>query len=111
MTIPVDYSNPLTIPPPRSRASVDRRIPALSDGWTAADDLALMEGLFLGHGLGRIASDLGKTLGKVQDRFLQLRRAAVGEGPFTLTAQVMLLEIVRGQVDENNPNGENNEAP
>jgi hypothetical protein len=93
-----DYRNPLTIPPPRSRADVESRIPARPDGWTVADDLALMEGLFLGHGLGRIASDLGKPGGEVMGRFMQLRRAAAGEGPFTLTAQVMLLGIVRGRV-------------
>ncbi len=64
-------------------------------GWTESDDLALMEGLFRGLGLQAIGTAIGKPFGVTQDRFLQLRRAAVGNEPLTLTAQEHLLKIVR----------------
>lgn len=63
------------------------------DGWTCADDLALIQGLFRGDRLQVIGTALGKPFGTTQDRFLQLRRAAVGHGPMTLTAQERLLAI------------------
>ena len=65
------------------------------DGWTAADDLALMEGLFLGLGLQAIGTSIGKPFGEAQARFLALRKAAVGEGVLTLDAQTALLAAVR----------------
>jgi hypothetical protein len=67
----------------------------LPDGWTRADDLALMEGLFLGLGLQAIGSKIGKPFGAAQARFLALRKAAVGEGVLTLDAQTALLAAVR----------------
>lgn len=87
-----------TPPEPLTQAQIEARIPALPEGWTAQDDLALMEGLFKLVGLMRIAVSIRKPFDTVQERFLQLRRAAVeGPGPFTLSAQTALLEIVRGR--------------
>lgn len=40
---------------------------------------------------------LGYPDGATQDRFLALRKAAVGEGALSLTAQQALLEIVRAR--------------
>jgi hypothetical protein len=81
---------------PLTRAEIADRIPAYPDGWTAQDDVALMEGLFKLVGLMQIALHIKKPYDAVQARFLQLRSAAVrGIGPFTLTAQSRLLDIVR----------------
>ncbi len=83
---------------PLTRAQIEARIPAPPVGWTAQDDLALMEGLFKLVGLMRIAVSMGKPFDAVQERFLQLRRAAVeGAGPFSLSAQTDLLKIMRGR--------------
>ncbi len=64
-------------------------------GWTAQDDVALMEGLFRGLGLQAIGTSIGKPFGATQARFLALRKAAVAEGPLTIDAQTALLRIVR----------------
>ena len=66
-----------------------------ADGWTAADDVALMEGLFMGLKLAQIGIPRGKTIAEMQARFLALRKAAVGEGVLTLDAQTALLAAVR----------------
>lgn len=65
-------------------------------GWSRADDLAMMEGLFMGLGLGRIGTQIGKSLEEMQGRFLALRKIAMGdELAFTLSAQTALLNAVR----------------
>ena len=69
----------------------------LPDGWTRADDLELMEGLFMGLKLAQIGIPRGKTIAEMQARFLALRKAAVGEGVLTLEAQKALLSIVRSR--------------
>lgn len=85
---------------PLTKAEIAERIPAYPDGWTAQDDVALMEGLFKLVGLMRIAVSIGKPFDAVQARFLQLRSAAVkGPGPFSLTAQSRLLEVVRERAE------------
>ena len=85
--------------PPReqlTKAEIADRFPALPEGWTAQQDLELVEGLFKFNALMRIAVSMGKPFDAVQDRFLQLRSAAVkGVGPFSLTAQSRLLEVAR----------------
>ncbi len=84
------------VPPALSKAEIAARFPELPEGWTAQDDLNLVEGLFKLVGLARIALSIGKTFDETQARFLQLRKAAVqGIGPFSLTAQSRLLEVVR----------------
>lgn len=95
MTLPTNFRNPMTEPAPFSRAEVEARFPVLPDGWTAADDLALMEGLGLGLRLGEIGAMQGHSLTAMQARFLALRKAAVGEGTFNLAAQEVLTAIVR----------------
>jgi hypothetical protein len=70
----------------------------MPEGWTAADDVALMEGLFKDVGLMRIALRIRKPFDLVQARFVQLRRAACHHGAFTLQAQTRLLEVVRARV-------------
>lgn len=89
------------VPPALTKAEIVARFPDLPEGWTAQDDVALMEGLFKLNGLMHIALSIGKTFDATQARFLQLRKAAVkgGIGPFTLTAQSRLLEIVRERAD------------
>lgn len=69
----------------------------LPEGWTAADDLALWEGLFKGLGLGRIAALMGRTLTETSGRFLALKAAAVGTGTLNLDAQTVLLAIIRSR--------------
>jgi hypothetical protein len=85
---------------PLTKAEIAERIPAPPEGWTAQDDVALMEGLFKLVDLMRIAVQMKKPFDAVQDRFLQLRSAAVkGPGPFSLTAQTRLLEITRERAE------------
>lgn len=84
--------------PQLTKADIAARVAAMPmpDGWTAQDDVALMEGLFKLVGLMRIALAIGKPFDLVQDRFLQLRNAAsCGPIPFGIDAQMHLLEIVR----------------
>ena len=95
MTLPdIDFARPM---PAVSQAEVRRAVVALGlpDGWTPADDVALMEGLFMGLGLQAIGVRLGKPFGETQARFLALRRAAIGHGVFTLDAQTALLNVAR----------------
>lgn len=88
------FQNPA--PAPLTRAQIEARFPEPPDGWTAEDDVALMEGLFRLVGLLRIANDIGKPFDAVQSRFLQIRGAAsCGPIPFGLDAQKHLLGIVR----------------
>lgn len=93
----VDFRNPLTEPAPLTRAEVEARIPPLPDGWTAADDVALMHGLGMGMRLGEIGAMQGQTLEAMQARFLDLRRASVGHGVLNLAAQEMLVAIVEAR--------------
>lgn len=86
--------NPLTAPAIFSREEMAARIPAMPDGWNHVDDLALMHGLALGMKLGEIGAMQGKSLDAMKERFLQLRRAAVGHGVFTVPAQERLTEIL-----------------
>jgi hypothetical protein len=93
----------MILPPPPLPPITDREIAervaaiGLPDGWSRADDLAMMEGLFMGLGLGRIGAQIGKPLEAMQGRFLALRAAATDGAPgFTLTTQTALLHAVRG---------------
>lgn len=89
------------VAPALTKAEIAARIPEPPEGWTAQDDVALVEGLFKLVGLARIALSIGKTFDATQARFLQLRKAAVpGIGPFSLTAQSRLLEVVRERSNE-----------
>ena len=72
---------------------------ALPPHWTRADDVTLVEGLFMGLKLGEIGARMGKTLPQMMGRFLDLRTAAMGgQGPFTMDAQKQLLAAVRAAV-------------
>ena len=85
---------------PLTKAEIAERIPELPEGWTAQNDLELVEGLFKLVGLMRIAVSMRKPFDDVQARFLQLRKAAVkGVGPFSLPAQSRLLDIVRERAE------------
>ena len=88
------HYNALTAPALFDRAEMESRIPSPPDCWTMADDQALMHGLTLGMKLGEIAALQGQTLAATQDRFLHLRRAAVGHGVFTVPAQRLLAAII-----------------
>lgn len=91
------FRNP---PETLTRAQIEARIPAPPEGWTAQDDLALMEGLFKLVGLMRIAVSIRKPFDAVQERFMQLRRAATREpGAFTLATQTALLAIMRERAE------------
>jgi len=84
------------MPEALTKAEIAERIPPMPEGWTAQDDVALVEGLFKLVGLMKIALAIGKPFDEVQARFVQLRNASVkGIGPFSLTAQSRLLEAVR----------------
>ena len=88
---------PPALTPREIAANVAANVAALGypGGWTAADDIALMEGLFMGLKLAQIGIPRGKTIAEMQARFLALRKAAVGEGVLTLDAQTALLAAVR----------------
>ena len=94
MTTGINFTRPA---PAVTVSDIARAVDALGypEGWTAADDVSLMEGLFLGLGLQAIGTSIGKPFGVTQGRFLALRKAAVGEGALTLDAQAALLSIVR----------------
>lgn len=86
--------------PDYTEADLAARYPALPDGWTPADDVALWEGLFRGLKLAEIGLPRGKTLDEMQSRFLAFRHAATdGRGAITLTAQTLWLKLAR----ERNP--------
>ena len=90
----IEFTAPM--PEALTKAEIAQRIPALPDGWTAQDDVVLVEGLFKLVGLMKIALAIGKPFDEVQARFVQLRNASVKRvGPFSLTAQSRLLEAVR----------------
>lgn len=95
----IEFTAPM--PEALTKAEIAERIPALPEGWTAQDDVALVEGLFKLVGLMRIAQSIGKPFDDVQARFVQLRNASVKRvGPFSLTAQSRLLEAVRERCNE-----------
>ncbi len=66
------------------------------DGWTRADDLALVEATFRHSNMTAIALQIGKPREAAETRFRRLAVAATGGAPMTLTAQSRLLEAVRG---------------
>lgn len=90
------FQNPA--PTPLTHAQIEARFPEPPDGWTTEDDLALLEGLFMGLGLEDIAVKRGGRGDTYRARFFALRRAAVGDGVLTIEAQKALLAIVRGRV-------------
>ena len=66
------------------------------DGWTAADDIALMEGLFRGLSLAAIANSIDQRNGNVEARWKALKRVVgVEHGAVPLDAQTALLAAVR----------------
>lgn len=97
MTFAAEFRNPKAVPGLTDRQIVQNvNLLELPEGWTRADDVALMEGLFMGLKLMEIGAPMGKTLAQMQARFLALREAATGGHPvFTLTAQTALLNAVR----------------
>lgn len=96
MTLPdIHFQRPA---PVLTKAEIARNVAALRypEGWAAADDVALVEGLFQHKGLGLIAAHMGRQLYEVQARFLELRGAATGGAVvFALDAQTALLAVVR----------------
>lgn len=100
MTTAIAFGNPHAVPRLTDRQIAQNvNLLELPEGWTRADDVALVEALFRDKGLGQVATQLGKTLAEVQARFLVLRDAATGGHPvFTLTAQTALLAAVREAV-------------
>ena len=86
-------------PPTRTQAEINAAVAAvpMPDGWYRSDDVAMMEGLFMGLKLGEIGAQIGWPLQQMMARFIQLRNAATGgEIQFTITAQTRLLHAVRG---------------
>jgi hypothetical protein len=87
-------------PPALSKAEIAARFPALPDGWTAADDVALMEGLFKGLTLQAIADRIDQRDGNVAARWKALKEAAgVTVGWVPMAAQLALLEIIRERAE------------
>ena len=97
MTFAADFKNPHAVPRLTDRQIAQNvSLLELPEGWTRADDVKLVEGLFMGLKLMEIGGPMGKTLPQMQARFLALREAATGGHPvFTLTAQIALLAAVR----------------
>ena len=82
--------------PTITRQDIEARWPALPDGWTAADDANLMEGLFRGLSLEAIGNQIDQRTGNVDARWKALKRAAgVEQGAVPWAAQMALLEIAR----------------
>lgn len=77
------------------RANV-ARLP-VPDGWTRADDLALVEGLADDLRLMQVALAMRKTYDQVADRYMQLRRASVREpGRFEWGEYARLFGVLKG---------------
>lgn len=86
--------------PQPTEAEIIAAYPPRPHGWTAADDVALWEGLFRGLKLGEIGAKMGKSLDDMQARFLGFRHAATGGvGPLTLKAQTVFLEEARRRAE------------
>ena len=70
------FQNPA--PAPLTRAQIEARFPEPPDGWTAEDDVALMEGLFMGLGFEDIAVKRGGKSDQWRARFFAFRDASGG---------------------------------
>lgn len=89
---------PSALTPREIAANVAANVAALGypDGWTAADDIALMEGLFRGLSLAAIANSIDQRNGNVDARWKALKRVVgVEHGAVPLDAQTALLAAVR----------------
>ncbi|HOZ32857.1 MAG TPA: hypothetical protein PLM52_08245 [Tabrizicola sp.] len=85
-------------PPALTPREIAANVAALgyADGWTAADDIALMEGLFRGLSLAAIANSIDQRNGNVEARWKALKRVVgVEHGAVPLDAQTALLAAVR----------------
>ncbi len=83
-------------------ADIARRVAALGypENWTAADDVALMEGLFESLSLQAIADRTDQRTGNVKARWQALKAAAgAPHGGVPVDAQNALLGIVRDRAD------------
>jgi hypothetical protein len=67
--------------------------------WTAADDLALVEGAFKYSGFLPVAINMRRTYDAVTARWADLRRATVGGGAWSITAQRALMDAVKARAE------------
>lgn len=82
-----------------TEAQIIARYPGLPEGWAAADDVALWEGLFRGIGFEDMAVKHGKRAADWRARFFAFRDAA-GGGPLPLKAQTVFLQEARRRAAE-----------
>lgn len=87
------FQNPA--PAPLTRAQIEARFPEPPDGWTAEDDVALWEGLFMGLGFEDIAVKRGGKADQWRARFFAFRDASGGR--IGLNAQTRWLELARNR--------------
>ncbi len=93
MKTALTFRNP---PPVFSQAQIAVNLDKLGypEGWTAADDVALVEGAFMWSGLLPVSVQMRKTYAEVSLRWNELRASTVGHGEWSLAAQRALLDAV-----------------
>lgn len=95
----LDFTKPQTTGLTDAQVASNVAMLALPPHWTRADDVTLVEGLFMGLKLGEIGARMGKTLHQMTGRFVDLRDAATDHAiVFTMDAQKQLLAAVRAAV-------------
>ncbi len=79
---------------------VTRNLDALGypEGWTAEDDLMLVSGAFKFSNMLSVSVALRRTYAETVLRWNELRKATVGFGEWSLTAQRALLDAVTARV-------------
>jgi hypothetical protein len=79
---------------------IARNLDALGypEGWTAEDDLMLVSGAFKFSNMLSVSITLRRTYAETVLRWSELRKATVGHGEWSLTAQRALLDAVSARV-------------
>ena len=90
--------DPSTAPPPPARLRVEDRLARLCrSGWAVEDDLALVEGLLRGRGVGEVARALERSEGQTRDRWRGFRAETLDEQRELLAALRDRFEAAQGE--------------